>query len=51
MPHKVTTIKRYRVSDDVLILILEKLNPIALYRACQVCHTIHFIEFCSPHFI
>jgi len=41
MPHKVTTIKRYRVSDDVLILILEKLNPISLYRACQVCLTIY----------
>jgi hypothetical protein len=37
MPHKVTTIKRYRISNDVLILILENLNPVSLYRTCQVC--------------
>src|SRR5258705_443847 len=51
MPHKVTTIKRYRISDDVLILILEKLNPVSLYRACQVCRTIHLVEFLLITFI
>jgi hypothetical protein len=52
MPHKVTTIKRYRVLDDVLILILEKLNPVSLYRACQVCHTTPFHHiFPQPIFI
>ncbi|KAF8159486.1 hypothetical protein B0H34DRAFT_796728 [Crassisporium funariophilum] len=35
MPHRLTTIKRFRISNDVLILILEKLNPVTLYRTCQ----------------
>ncbi|KAF9477602.1 hypothetical protein BDN70DRAFT_946594 [Pholiota conissans] len=35
MPHKVTTLRRYKISNDVLMLILEKLTPVALYKTCQ----------------
>jgi hypothetical protein len=36
MPHRIASNRRYRISDDVLILILRKLNPVTLYRTCQV---------------
>ncbi|KDR80694.1 hypothetical protein GALMADRAFT_60553 [Galerina marginata CBS 339.88] len=35
MPHREPTLKRYRISNDVLILILEKLNPVTLHKTCQ----------------
>ncbi|PPQ67850.1 hypothetical protein CVT25_010289 [Psilocybe cyanescens] len=35
MPHRLTTFRRYRISNDVLMIILDKLNPVTLYRTCQ----------------
>lgn len=40
-PHRLTTICRYRVSNDVLILILEWLDPKSLYNACKVIAQFH----------
>ncbi|KAF8906253.1 hypothetical protein CPB84DRAFT_1675794 [Gymnopilus junonius] len=47
MPHRVTTIKRYRVSNDVLMLILGKLDPVSLYKTCQAFQRVYelVIEF------
>lgn len=36
MPHRVTHRRRYRISNDILMVILDKLNPVTLYRTCQV---------------
>lgn len=35
MPHRLTTIRRYKISNDVLILILGYLDPPTLWRACK----------------
>ncbi|KAH9479404.1 hypothetical protein JR316_0007994 [Psilocybe cubensis] len=35
MPHRVTHRRRYRISNDILMVILDKLNPVTLYRTCQ----------------
>jgi len=50
MPHRVTTFKRHRISNDVLILILEKLNPVTLYRTCQVSFSYDFRTTPYRHF-
>ncbi|EAU90486.1 hypothetical protein CC1G_00870 [Coprinopsis cinerea okayama7 len=36
MPHKLPTTGRYRISNDVLITILEYFDPNSLYRTCKV---------------
>ncbi|KAF5338370.1 hypothetical protein D9611_012487 [Ephemerocybe angulata] len=38
MPHRLPTSGRYRISNDVLILILENLDPTSLYRTCKFHH-------------
>ncbi|KAK2463555.1 hypothetical protein APHAL10511_004306 [Amanita phalloides] len=35
-PHRLTTVRRYRISDDILILILEKLDLQSLLAVCRV---------------
>lgn len=35
-PHRLTTIRRYKISDDVLSNILDRLDPPSLWRACKV---------------
>lgn len=50
MPHKVATSRCYRISDDVLLLILEKLSPSTLYRFCQVCTHVMKWNLCSLDF-
>ncbi|EDR13998.1 uncharacterized protein LACBIDRAFT_305329 [Laccaria bicolor S238N-H82] len=36
MPHRLPTLRRYKISNDVLILILEKLDPRTLATTCKV---------------
>lgn len=36
MPHRLPTTGRYKISNDVLILILENMDPTSLYRICKV---------------
>ncbi|KAF4611232.1 hypothetical protein D9613_006999 [Agrocybe pediades] len=43
MPHRVATYRRYKISDDVLILILLKLDPIPLSRVCQAFQRAYFL--------
>ncbi|KAF6761681.1 hypothetical protein DFP72DRAFT_1151471 [Ephemerocybe angulata] len=43
MPHRLPTSGRYRISNDVLILILENLDPTSLYRTCKVFERIRFL--------
>lgn len=35
-PHRLTTIRRYKISNDVLILILENMDPDTLYLISKV---------------
>ncbi|TFK29685.1 hypothetical protein FA15DRAFT_699944 [Coprinopsis marcescibilis] len=35
MPHRVPTSGRYRISNDVLVLILEHFDPSSLFKTCQ----------------
>lgn len=35
-PHRLTIIRRFKISNDVLILILENMDPDTLYLTCKV---------------
>lgn len=35
-PHRLTIIRRFKISNDVLILILEHMDPDTLYLTCKV---------------
>ena len=35
-PHRLTVVGRYKISDDILILILEKLDLQSLLAVCKV---------------
>ncbi|KAJ4475053.1 hypothetical protein J3R30DRAFT_3706921 [Lentinula aciculospora] len=40
-PHRKATIRRFRISNDVLLSILEYLDPPSLWRACKAFRRIH----------
>ncbi|TFK39836.1 hypothetical protein BDQ12DRAFT_774151 [Crucibulum laeve] len=43
MPHRLPTVRRPKVSDDVLIAILCRFDPASLYRTCKVFQRVYAI--------
>ncbi|KAF9006105.1 hypothetical protein BDQ17DRAFT_1352750 [Cyathus striatus] len=52
MPHRLTSVRRYKISDDVLLAILHYLDPVSLYRTCKLYHRIYVLvmEFQSLYY-
>lgn len=42
-PHRLTTIRRYKISNDVLILILENMDPDTLYLTSKVFRRVYLL--------
>ncbi|RDB23441.1 hypothetical protein Hypma_008992 [Hypsizygus marmoreus] len=48
-PHRLTTLRRYKISNDILILILGYLDPTSLWRACKAFRRVYVLVMeCSP---